>query len=100
MRATWRLRTGTSAATLSFPNRSRAYDARRRAVRFWGHDSALEASFFVTTDALARLAPDMARDEAGCLAVFDANRGAILAAAVKVYARGRRGSYDLVETDF
>jgi hypothetical protein len=23
---------------ISFPNRSRSYDATRRAVRFWGHD--------------------------------------------------------------
>jgi hypothetical protein len=38
--------------SLSFPNQSRSYDATRRAVRFWGHDSAMEASFFVTEDAL------------------------------------------------
>ncbi|MGD0314842.1 MAG: DUF1488 family protein [Xanthobacteraceae bacterium] len=36
---------------LSFPNESRFYDATRRAVRFWGHDSAMEASFFVNADA-------------------------------------------------
>ena len=28
---------------LSFPNKSRAFDATRRAVRFWGYDSAMEA---------------------------------------------------------
>ncbi|MEA3071135.1 MAG: hypothetical protein QOD29_2581, partial [Alphaproteobacteria bacterium] len=38
--------------TLNFPNRSRFYDATRRAVRFWGHDSAMEAVFFITEDAL------------------------------------------------
>ena len=38
--------------TLSFPNRSRYYDGTLRAVRFWGHDSALEAAFFVTEEAL------------------------------------------------
>ncbi len=37
---------------LIFPNPSRAYDATRRAVRFWGHDSAMEASFYVSEDAL------------------------------------------------
>jgi hypothetical protein len=30
-----------------------------RAVRFWGHDSAMEWSFFVTEDALKRLQPNM-----------------------------------------
>ena len=45
--------------TLSFPNQSRSYDATRRAVRFWGHDSAMEASFFVTEDALKQVQPDM-----------------------------------------
>ena len=28
-----------------FPNESRDYDEAMRAVRFWGHDGALEASF-------------------------------------------------------
>jgi len=52
---------------LSFPNQSRSYDATRRAVRFWGHDSAMEASFFVAEDALKRVQPDMRFDEAGLL---------------------------------
>jgi hypothetical protein len=85
---------------LSFPNQNRFYDATRRAVRFWGHDSAMEAVFFVTEDALKRLQPGMRFDEAGLLSAFDANRALIHAAATKVYARGRRGSYDLVSTDF
>jgi hypothetical protein len=86
--------------TLSFPNQSRFYDARRRAVRFWGHDSAMEASFFVTEEALKRVQPDMRFDEAGLLDAFDANRDLIYATAAKVYGRGRKGSYDLVSGDF
>jgi hypothetical protein len=86
--------------TLNFPNQMRSYDASRRAVRFWGHDSAMEASFFVTEDALKRIRPDMRFDEAGLLSAFDANRALIYAAATKVYARGRKGSYDLVSGDF
>jgi hypothetical protein len=86
--------------TLSFPNQSRFYDATRRAVRFWGHDSAMEAVFFVTEDALKRIAPDMRLDESGLLGAFDTNRDLIHAAAAKVYARGRKGSYDLLSTDF
>ena len=85
---------------LNFPNQSRSYDATRRAVRFWGHDSAMEASFYVMEDALKRVQPDMLFGETGLLNAFDENRDAIYAAAAKVYARGHRGSYDLVSTDF
>jgi hypothetical protein len=85
---------------LSFPNHSRSFDATRRAVRFWGHDSAMEWSFFVTEDALKRLQPNLERDEASLLLAFDANRAAILAAAMKAYKRGRKGSYELVGADF
>jgi hypothetical protein len=85
---------------LIFPNHSRFYDATRRAVRFWGHDSAMEVVFFVTEDALKRVHPGIPDDEAGLLGAFDANRDLIHAAAVKVYARGRKGSYDLVTSDF
>jgi uncharacterized protein DUF1488 len=86
--------------TLNFPNRSRFYDATRRAVRFWGHDTAMETSFFITEDALKRVQPDMRFDEAGLLSAFDANRDLIYATASKVYGRGRRGSYDLLSGDF
>jgi hypothetical protein len=85
---------------LSFPNSSRSYDATRRAVRFWGHDSAMETSFFVTEDALRRVQPSTAFDQNVALRVFDLNRPLIYATAAKVYARGRKGSYDLVSSDF
>jgi len=85
---------------LSYPNDSRSYDATRRAVRFWGYDSAMEASFFVTQDALSRVQPSMAFDQNGALRAFDVNRPLIYATAAKVYARGRKGSYDIVSSDF
>jgi Protein of unknown function (DUF1488) len=85
---------------LTFPNRSRFYDSTRHAVRFWGYDTAMEASFFVTEDALKRILPNIGFDEAGLLGAFDSNRDLIYATATKVYARGRKGSYDLVSTDF
>jgi hypothetical protein len=84
---------------LNFPNQSRVFDATRRGVRFWGHDSAMEWSFFVTENALKRLQPKMARDEAGLLLAFDTNRASIYAAAMKVFSRGRRGSYEILATD-
>lgn len=88
------------AVMLNFPNPSRFFDSSRRAVRFWGHDSAMEWSFFVTEAALQRLQPNVTRDEANLLRVFDANRAKIHAAAKTAYARERRGSYELLAADF
>jgi hypothetical protein len=85
---------------INFPNQSRVFDPTRRAVRFWGHDSAMEWSFFVTEDALKRLQPDVPRDEASLLLAFDANRDLIYAAAMKAYNRDRKGSYELAAKDF
>jgi Protein of unknown function (DUF1488) len=86
--------------SLRFPNESRSYDPTRRAVRFWGHDSAMEASFFVSEDAPKRVQPDMRFDEVGLLSAFHANRDLICATAAKVYARGRKGSYNVDTSDF
>ena len=85
---------------IDFPNHSRSYDPTRRAVRFWGHDSAIEASFFVNEDALTRIQPGIRPDESGFLNAFDANRDKICAAAARVYVRGSRGSYDLGAANF
>ena len=85
---------------IDFPNHNRSYDPTRRAVRFWGHDSAIEASFFIDEDALMRIQPDTHLDESGFLSAFDSNRDLICAAAARVYVRGSRGSYDLVAANF
>ena len=93
-----------SAATgenmIDFPNHSRSYDATRHAVRFWGYDSAIEASFYVSEAALARLQPGIPLDASGCLHAFDDNRDKICAAAARIYERGSRGSYDLGPANF
>jgi hypothetical protein len=86
--------------SVNFPNLSRSYDATRRSVRFWGYDRSMENSFFVAADALKRIQPDVQPDEAAMLRAFDSNRDLIYAAAAKVYARGRRGSYDINAADF
>jgi hypothetical protein len=91
---------GRRALMISFPNQSRVFDPTRRAVRFWGHDSAMEWSFFVTEDALKRLQPNVLSNEAGLLLAFDANRAPIYAAAMKAYKRERKASYELSEPDF
>jgi hypothetical protein len=88
------------ATMIDFPNHSRAYDGTRHAVRFWGYDSAIEASFFIGEDALARIQPGVQPDESGFLHAFDANRDKICAAAARVYVRGSRGSYDLGPSNF
>jgi uncharacterized protein DUF1488 len=91
-------KTATNMA-INFPNRSRSYDATRRAVRFWGYDRSMESTFFVSIDALSRIQPNLRFDVAEFLRVFDVNRERIYAIAAKVYARGRRGSYDLNAAD-
>ena len=85
---------------LNFPNQSRVFDPTRHAVRFWGHDSAMEWSFFVTEDALKRLQPNMRYDEARVLRVFDDHRDAIYLAAMRAYKRERKDSYELRAADF
>ena len=85
---------------IDFPNHSRSYDQTRRAVRFWGYDSAIEASFYIDEEALRRIEPDAQPDESGCLKAFDSNRDLICAAAAKLYVRGSRGSYDLIAANF
>ena len=84
---------------INFPNSSRSYDATRRAVRFWGYDRSMESSFFVTADALNRIQPNLRFDAVDLLRAFDINRERIYAIAAKVYARGRRGSYELSAAD-
>ena len=85
--------------SLEFPNASRSYDATRCAIHFWGYESAIEWSFFVTVAALRRLHPTMTQDEVGLLDAFDSNRDQIRAAAAKLYAHGRKGSYELGAED-
>ena len=85
--------------TINFPNRSRSYDATRRAVRFWGYDQSMESSFFLTVDALRQIQPDIKTDVVDLLRAFDTNRERIYAIAAKVYGRGKRGTYDLNAAD-
>ena len=85
---------------LIFPNLSRSFDATRDAVRFWGYDSALECSFFVTRGALKHLVPNLFPDQPDLLSAFDMNRERICLAATRVYSLGSRGSYELNASDF
>ena len=84
---------------LNFPNQSRHYDEAMHAIRFWGHDGAMEAAFFVGEQTLQKIRPGISTDEAGMLEAFDAHRDRIYAAAVRLYGRGRKGAYDLQPSD-
>ena len=87
--------------TIRFPNASRFYDATRDAVHFWGYNQSMETSFFISTGALQRLVPGIARDEQALLAAFDSNSLRIYETAARVYGRGRLGvSYGLTPADF
>jgi hypothetical protein len=86
--------------TLQFPNHSRSYDRTRQAVRFWGYDTSIEYSFFVTIGALERVAPHLRRDEEGFLGAFDTNRDLICQTAATVHSQSRKGRCELVGTDF
>jgi hypothetical protein len=66
---------------LAFPNPSRSYDSTVNCVRFSGHDSAIEVSFFVEV----QLEPEI-------LDAFDTQIGKIHDAAIKVYAENK-GTY-------
>lgn len=86
--------------TLSFPNQSRSYDARRKLVRFWGYDSALEISFFVEVNALHKLDSRMSATELAYLTTFDAHRDQIHEAARNAYSRGFKDAYLLSPDHF
>jgi hypothetical protein len=85
---------------LSFPNRSRSFDATRRGVRFWGHDRALEILVFVDQSALQRLQPNASDDEIGYLAAFDVNCDRIHHVASALYSRRHRSFLMLAASDF
>jgi hypothetical protein len=86
--------------SLNFSNPTRSYDGTRLAVRFYGYDGSMEASFFVVQDALSKLAGRGVIGESEGLAMFDANRARIYEVAASVYGKGRKGSYELVRSDF
>jgi hypothetical protein len=60
----------------------------------------MEVAFFVNEDALKRIEPGITGDEAALLGAFDLHRDLIQVAAVKIYGRARKGSYELIPADF
>lgn len=85
--------------TLSFPNRSRSFEPRQDRVRFWGHDSAIEITFFLEGAALRNLCPVPSTDEADVLRAFDSAISCIHQIAEQAYERNRGRSNTLVLTE-
>jgi len=84
---------------LTFPNRSRSYDAEGRRIRFVGYDGMFEVPFFVEAAALSRTERTQ-RSEADFLNAFDLARSSIHDVAREAYSHGRRTSYILTAADF
>jgi hypothetical protein len=84
---------------LHFPNPSRNYNPTQHCVCFWGYDSAFEISFHLDEDALCKVSPHAARNEASFLHVFDVNRVRIQEAASVAYSRRRRNYHRLSAED-
>ena len=85
---------------VTFPNRSRSYDATRHMVCFWGYDRSMEKAFSMRADAIKQIQPNLQPDEAGLLHAFDINRDLIYKIAARVYACGPKGSYALDVANF
>jgi hypothetical protein len=81
---------------LTFPNRSRSYDAAGKRIRFVGYDGMFEVAFFVETTAIAKAV----LNETGYLEAFDVARTAILDVAREAYSNGRKKLYVLKTADF
>ena len=79
--------------SLNFPNQSRSYETVRNRIQFWGHDSAIEITFFLEADALLKLCPELTFAETECLKVFDSMLGDIHRIAKNVYQRSRQRAY-------
>ena len=82
--------------TMNFSNLSRSFEDKHNRIRFWGHDSALEITFFLEVGALVKINPETNSAEAGLLEAFDVSLERIHQAARKVYERDQNQSYVFV----
>lgn len=84
---------------LEFPNPTRSFDPSVNCVRFCGHDSAIEVSFFVKMESLVKLCPDLIEAEPEILAVFDAQVKKIHKVATKAYRQNPRKYVWMLSSD-
>lgn len=87
---------------LTFPNASRCFEAQDKRIRFWGYDTAIELTFFVTAETLAMIRPGVTQEEADLLLAFDSSLERIHAAARSAYQHRNNTSYayNLEASDF
>lgn len=78
--------------TLAFQNPSRSFDASVKCVRFSGHDTAIEVSFFLPLGALTQIYTGPLDLEADILRAFDEKLVTIHKAATKAYKQNK-GKY-------
>ena len=74
---------------ISFPNKARSFDDRKRCVRFTGYDGMFEIKFYLATEVLAHGKSFRNVTEADYLMAFDALRPRILQAATSAYSKVR-----------
>ena len=79
--------------SLDFPNPSRCFEAKKNRIRFWGYDSAIEITFFISVETLLKICPGTGEDEASLLAAFDLALEQVHMVASQVYKRSRTFSY-------
>ena len=78
---------------LNFPNSNRSFDERRKYVRLWGSDGAIEVALYMELAALKKLVPTLEDTESDCISAFDACIDRIHDVAKKVYSRSKRGFF-------
>jgi len=78
---------------LEFPNTSRSFEVSKKRVRFWGYDQAIEITFFVHTETLAKIDPGLGSSEQELLQAFDSAIESIHGVARRTYKRSKRHSY-------
>ncbi len=84
---------------LSFPNPSRSFDPTVNCVRFSGHDSAIEVSFFLEIDALEKIYPELIQLESEIFDAFDTQIEKIHKAATKAYGQNKRKYVCVLSSD-
>ena len=84
---------------LAFPNPTRSFDPTVNCVRFSGHDSAIEVSFFLEVDALVKIYPEMILLESEIFDAFDTHIAKIQKAATRAYEQNKRKYVCVLSSD-